>query len=177
MDRAWNELLRPGFSESLTIKFLSEEYKVDIKERKIYSLSSKGLAKEFISVLILHFVLRKLEGLPQLTGQWVSFKELSGIEGYYPAFRKRSIEPIIRKYGDNPEGLASVLRKFPGRIAEQGDTGIILEPFELVPLMIILWHKDEEFGAEANILFDKSINGIFCIEDIVVLCGIVALSL
>jgi len=28
---------------------------------------------------------------------------------------------------------------------------------------------DEEFGPEANILFDKSITDIFCTEDIVVL--------
>jgi hypothetical protein len=37
-----------------------------------------------------------------------------------------------------------------------------------------MWRPDEEFGPEANLLFDKSITGIFCTEDIVVLAGIIA---
>jgi len=32
---------------------------------------------------------------------------------------------------------------------------------------------DEEFGPDANILFDKNISGIFCTEDIVVLTELI----
>ena len=43
--------------------------------------------------------------------------------------------------------------------------------------MILIWRADEEFGPEANMLFDESIKRIFCTEDIVVLAGTVAAAL
>jgi len=60
---------------------------------------------------------------------------------------------------------------------EQGDIGIVVEAFAKVPAMITLWRKDEEFSPEANMLFDKSITGIFCTEDIAVLANIIAIQL
>jgi hypothetical protein len=134
-------------------------------------------AKDFAAILILHYLSRKLKGLPALTDNWCSFKELAGIEGYYSAFRKRSIEPIIRKYGSHPEGMLQALDRLPAKRVNQGDIGIVLEAFEAVPVMITLWRSDEEFGPEANMLFDRSITQIFCTEDIVVLAGMIASQL
>ena len=51
---------------------------------------------------------------------------------------------------------------------------IVLEVTEGVPILISLWRADEEFAANANIFFDRSINKIFCTEDIVVLAEMVA---
>jgi hypothetical protein len=128
-------------------------------------------------ILILHYLAQRLKGLPELTEEWLTFRELSGIEGYYPAFRKRSIEPIIRKYGSNPEGILETIERLPAKKVMQGDVGIVLEAFERVPVLIKLWRKDAEFGPDANMLFDRSITKIFCTEDIVVLAGMVAMSL
>jgi len=125
----------------------------------------------------LHYLVKKLEGLPALTNEWLTFRELSGVEGYLAAFRKRAIEPIIRKYGNKPEAILDDLDRFPAKRVDQGDIGIVVEAFEGVPALIELWRKDEEFSPEANILFDKSITGIFCTEDIVVLAGLIASSL
>ncbi|RKY33267.1 MAG: hypothetical protein DRP74_00070 [Candidatus Omnitrophota bacterium] len=171
---AWEELIKLGPDKVLSLKFLGDEYSLDLKERKILSLSSNVAAKDFFSVLILHYLISRLKGLPDLTSEWVSFKELSGVEGYAGAFRKRAIEPIIRKYGNNSQGLLDALDRFSGKKVNYADTSVVLEVFEGVPVLITLWQEDSEFTAEANILFDKSINKIFHIEDIVVLAGIVA---
>lgn len=138
------------------------------------SLSCNVAAKDYTTILILHYLTRKLRGLPILTSEWVSFKELSAIEGYSAAFRERAIEPILKKYGNNPEGVLSALERLPAKRIQQGDVGVVLEAFEGVPVLITLWRQDEEFGPEANMLFDKSISRIFCTEDIVVLAGIIA---
>ena len=49
-----------------------------------------------------------------------------------------------------------------------------MEVFEKVPVQIILWRGDDEFGPEANLLFDRSIARIFQTEDIAVLGGFIA---
>jgi hypothetical protein len=174
INKAWEELEKVKPAENLSVKFLGDEYTVDLENKKLMSLSCNVVAKDFLAILILHYLAKKLRGLPALTGEWLDFKEISGIEGYAPAFRKRSIEPVLRKYGVNPQGLLAALERLPGEKADKGDVGIILEAFEAVPVMVLIWKADEEFGPEANVLFDKSITGIFCTEDIVVLAGFVA---
>jgi hypothetical protein len=177
INKAWEDLAKLNPDKELSIKFLADEYSIDPENRKVLSLACNSPAKDFYAILILHYALKQLEGLPQLSGEWLSFKGLSGVEGYYPAFRKRSIEPILRKYGQKPEVLLEVLEKLPAKRVEQGDIGIVVEAFVQAPVMITLWRKDDEFGPEANMLFDKSIARIFCTEDIVVLANIIAMQL
>jgi len=177
INKAWDDLLviKPG--KNISVKFLADEYSVDIEARKIISLSCNVPAKDFTAILLLHYIVQKIKGLPTLTGEWLTFRELSAVEGYLDAFRKRAIEPIIKKYGSNPEEISAVLQRLPAKKINEADAAIVVEAFVGAPVLIKLWHKDEDFGPDANIFFDRSITGIFCTEDIIVLAGIVAYSL
>jgi len=174
LKKAWEDLANLKAPKILSIKFMADEYSVDTAAKKILSLSCNAPAKDFLSILILHYSAQKLKDLPAPGGQWLTFRELSGIEGYYDAFHKRSIEPIIRKYGKNPDALKDVLSRLPSRLSDGGDISITVEAFAGVPVLIKLWKADTEFGPDANIYFDASIKNIFCIEDIVVLAQLVA---
>ncbi|HTZ10965.1 MAG TPA: DUF3786 domain-containing protein [Candidatus Margulisiibacteriota bacterium] len=174
LTRGWEGLIALNPAGNLTLQFLADEYSVDLAGRKIISLSCNSPAKDFTAIILLHYLAQKIKGLPQLTGAWLDFKELSAIEGYQQAFRQRVIERIIRKYGSHPEGLYSVLERLSGEKSEEADVSIVLNVLEGVPALIELWKADDEFGAEANILFDKSITGVFCTEDIVVLSESIA---
>lgn len=177
LSKAWDQLINLNPGKKLSVRFLGDNYDVDLIQRRIISASCNIPAKDFTAILILHYLTSKLRGACVLSGQWFPFKEIAGIEGYLSAFRKRAIEPIIRKYSKNPEGIFSVLERLPAQKATQADASIIIEVFEDVPVLICLWGQDEEFNADANIFFDKNIINIFCIEDIVVLAGIVATSI
>jgi hypothetical protein len=174
LKKAWDELaaLNPG--KDASVKFLADEYTLDLTNRELFSLSCNIAAGDYAAILILHYFINRLRGLPQLSSEWISFKELEAGEIYYPAFRKRAIEPLVRKYGKNPEGILWVLEGLAAQKVKEGDVGVSLEVFPGVPALIILWRGDDEFGPEANMLFDKSISKIFCTEDIAVLAGFVA---
>ncbi|MDD5596097.1 MAG: DUF3786 domain-containing protein [Candidatus Omnitrophica bacterium] len=174
VNKAWDDLIKLGPLKEKSVKFLADEYSLDFKQKKVLSLACNAPAKDFTAILILHYLKQSIKGLPATTGKWLTFRELSGIEGYYPAFRQRAVEPIVRKYGSNPQGIFSVLDNFPGKKAQRGDTSIVIFAFIAVPVLIALWGSDEEFGPDANVFFDSSITEIFCIEDIVVLAGIIA---
>ncbi len=177
INKAWEELVNLNPEKRSEVKFFADSYTVDLNVRKVISLACNVPAKDFTTILILHYLAKKIGGLPEVGGLWLPFRELSGIEGYYEAFKKRSIEPIIRKYGSNPDGVLEVLKRLPARQTKRGDVGLIIDVFEGVPALVALWRADEEFGADANIFFDKSITEIFCTEDIVVLAGMVAANL
>lgn len=172
--KAWDDVAAAqSGTEPVLVKFFSDEYTVDAAGRKILSLSCNVPAKDYVSILLLHYLKAKLKGLPQIDGEWVSFKELPSGESYYPAFRKRAIEPIIRKHGSDPKGIYAALEKVSGSRVQQADAAITIRAFEGVPVLIEIWAGDDEFGAEANLLFDKSIQKIFCTEDIAVLAGFI----
>jgi hypothetical protein len=177
LKKAWTDLANLKAPKNLSVKFLADEYEVDAATEKIISLPGNVSAKDFVSVLILHYLAQKLIGLPVLSGQWLTFRGLSGVEGYSDAYHERSIKPIICKYGSNPDAIKEILNKLPGKLSEGGDISIILEAFVNVPVLIKLWKQDAEFAPDANIYFDSSIKNIFCTEDIVVLAQIVASQL
>jgi hypothetical protein len=169
LSKSWEGLIALNPAGKLAVKFLADDYSVDMTGRRILSSSCDLPAKDFTAILLLHYLAQKIKGLPKLTGEWLDFKELSAIEGYQQAFRKRVIERIIRKYGDHPDTLYSVLKRLPGRKSDQADVSIVLDVLEGVPALVELWKADDEFKAEANLLFDRSITRVFCTEDIVVL--------
>jgi hypothetical protein len=174
LNKAWEEIQRLSEAKTFAIRFFSDEYSVDVSARKVFSLSCNIPAKDFVSILLLHYLQQKLKGLPGITGEWISFKELESGEAYYPAFRKRAIEPVLRKHGSNPQGLFTVLDKGIAQKVDQADAAVAMEAFAGVPILVEIWKGDEEFGPEANLLFDRSIIKIFCTEDVAVLSGFVA---
>jgi len=169
LSKAWSDLEEVEVSKNISIRLLSDEYSVDLEFKQILSLSCNAPPKDYVSILILHYLKKKLGGLPSVTGEWISFKQLEGGLGYYPAFKKRVIEPILRKYGLNPKAILELVERFGAKRIQAGDVGVLLEPFDGVPVLITLWRGNEEFGPEANILFDKSIKDIFYTEDVVIL--------
>lgn len=176
-NKAWEELAKLNPAPTQEVKLLGEGFEVNLKDKSVVSLTTQGQAKEFSAILILHYLHQKLKGLPQLNNEWLTFRELSGVEGYYEAFRRRAIEPVIKKYGSNPQGIFADLSKFPASKFEGGDAGVIVKAFEGVPALVKVWGSDAEFKADANIYFDRSIIKIFCTEDIVVLAGLIATKL
>ncbi len=174
LKKAWEDLVNQKAPKNLSVKFMGDEYSVDIDSRRIISLSSNTAAKDLLSILSLHYLVQKLKGLPAQSGLWLTFREFSGIEGYYDAYHKRSIEPLIRKYGRNPDAIKDVLIRLPGELSGGADVSIIIEAFENVPVLIKLWKEDAEFAPDANIYFDASIKNIFCIEDVIVLAQMVS---
>lgn len=172
LEKAWNAADNlPKGGKPVAIKFLSDTYTVDLTKRTIFSDSCNVPAKDYVAILLLHYLARKLGTKPmlRLTGEWVDFNALEGGEGYYPAFKKRTIDRLVKKYGANPDSIKSAVVRMPGEEAPKGAAGIVIHPFSEVSILITMSKADEEFGPDANILFDKNISDIFCTEDIVVL--------
>lgn len=174
LKKAWEDLANQKGPKNLSVKFLADEYSVDSQAQRILSLSCNAPAKDFLSILILHYLAQKLKGLPALSGQWLTFRELSGVEGYSEAYHRRVIEPVIRKYGRNPEAIKDALGRLPGKLSEGGDVSIVIVAFANVPALIKLWKQDAEFSPDANMYFDASIKNIFCTEDIVILAQMIS---
>lgn len=65
---------------------------------------------------------------------------------------------LAERFGLDPAGFQRAGRALGGSSAEMGDVAFQLTPLPRVPLYFLLWEGDEEFPAEASILFDRSIS-------------------
>ncbi len=152
LEKSWNSFKE---SEKMQVKFLNDEYEVDFSKKTIFSLSCNIEAKDYYKILILHYLANE-DKVASIEGDaWISFKEMDGGKEYFSAFRKRAIEPIIRKYGDDSKDM-------------------LIQAFPKIKVEIKVWAKDEEFEADCNMLFNESIKKILPTEDVAVLGGIIA---
>jgi len=126
-------------------------------------------------ILILHYMLAS--GAYPLTGQWVAYREIPGASFYFSAFVKRAIDPLKNVFGGNLAGLSDAAARLNGRAIEPGDVGFEFDILPNVPMQMILYAADEEFPAEANILFDRTIGEILSPEDTAWLAGMLVYRL
>jgi len=174
LDKAWSDIDRIPHELQYKIVFLEDKYLIDLKNKQILFLACNTPPKEYICIILLHYLLSLLNGSGPLSGDWVSFKEIPGGHAYYSVFRKRVIGILKRKCDDKPEIFLKKLEKFKPTKTHHADLSIIIKAFKNIPILITYWKGDEEMGSEMNILFDRSIADILCTEDIVVMSEIFA---
>ena len=113
-------------------------------------------------VLILHY----LQGCrPRLAGRWVAYREIPGAGFYFGAFVKRAVDPLKKVFGQNIAALLGAAAKIGAVPIETGSAGFRLDILPYAPLQMIVWEGDDEFPAEANILFDAMVGEYLSPED------------
>lgn len=102
-----------------------------------------------------------------LTGRWVPFRDLRGASPFAPAFQKGVLEPLATTFAGHAESLEQACIQLGGTKLEHGDVGYELKSFDCIPVRISFWDEDEEFCAQANILFDYSATDFIHVESTV----------
>jgi hypothetical protein len=158
--------------KSAIIGFLNDSYRISLTDGDITYVDNKAEVPAREKILILHYFLRAT-GTP-LTGDLITYKELQEGLNYYPTFFKRAIEPIINNFKDSPEKLPEIAAALGGVKSDYGDIAVTIYAFPYVPLNIVLWREDGEFPPEGNIMFDSTITNYLPMEDITIICEIIA---
>ncbi len=162
-------------ADAAVIRHLNQEYKISLPGGEVSLVDGKEAVPVRDKILILHYFLRA-SGAP-LTGELITYKELQEGINYYPTFFKRAIEPIVKNFSAAPPKLPEIAGRLGGRRADFGDAAVTIDAFPRVPLTVVVWRGDKEFGPDGNILFDSTITGYLPTEDITILCEIIAWKL
>lgn len=157
------------------ILFLDREYELEYPS---FTFKDKSDPNKQIplqeQVLILHYLMGKHK---PGTGKWIAYREIPGASFYFSAFVKRAIDPLKKTFGSNIAGLTKSAETLQGKKIDSGDAGFEFQLFPNITLQLILWAGDEEFPAEANILFQDSICEILSPEDAAWLAGMLVYRL
>jgi len=152
----------------IILEYLNQSYQVTLPQVDITLVDSQEEVPIRDKVLILHY-LTLARGTP-LANKMITFKELPEGANYFPTFSKRTIEPLLDHFGQEPHRLVDAAAKLGGYKADYGDVAVTINAFRYVPITLVLWGGDEEFAPAGSIIFDASISDYLSAEDITTLC-------
>lgn len=172
--------VRSGFESTeqgeLRIPFLNRRYRLSCPGLEFTDASADN--KEIPlqeQVLILHYLQADVPAGP--SGDWVAYREIPGAAFYFGAFVKRAVDPLKKAFGQDIAGFGRAAAQLMAEPLEIGDAGYEFRVFPRVPVRLVLYAGDEEFPAEANILFNRSIGRMLSPEDVAWMAGMLVYRL
>lgn len=91
-----------------------------------------------------------------LMNKWVPFADLRNARPFGPAYKIGVTDVFAATFSGHVKELQDACIKLDGTELPQGDVGYQINAFECEPMRFYFWDCDEEFEAQANILFDYS---------------------
>ncbi len=163
-------------SRKIYLDYLASTYIITLPEILIIpvDVTTKPLQPKE-QLLLIHYLINADGSLP--VNEKITYKELQDGATYFPTFYKRSIKPLVNNFSDNPDKLLSAAAQLGGVKTDYGDLSVKIYALPRVPIIFLFWQGDDELSPEGNILFDSNINGYLSVEDITVLCEIIAWKL
>ncbi len=168
-------VIEGGSGKDLLLTFLGDEILVSHPD---ISVTYKGRNDEvpmWVKILTLHY-LDHATGSP-LQGEQISFKQLEGGLGYYPAFQRRSVNIVLEAFANDMDRFMKTGIAAGGRQSDIGDHALRFRAFPKVEVTFILWKGDDEFPPSGSIVFDSSISDYLSTEDVAVLCNMIAVRI
>lgn len=108
----------------------------------------------------------------RLNNNLVKFDDLKNASPFSKAFRAGVTDPFARTFSGNAARLEDALRRLGGRKLPCADVAYELSAFECIPIRFLFWEADEEFPAQANLLFDESATDFIHVESIVTIASL-----
>ena len=150
------------FNSSLklyTLKLFGHEIYVSLKDKKITGSSSES---EFIlnnlgyfSGLSILWYLISAKDIPP-SGKLINPSNIKGGELFFRGSHVLPLDKLAQKYESDLNGFFERGKIFHSGKMDYGDASIKLYPFPMVPVIIILWQKDDEFPGRADLLLDAA---------------------
>lgn len=162
-----------AFDENLfQVPFLGTVYAVQWPQGAIHRAIGQGEAEITTRILLLHYLLTA-DGTP-LADKWITFRNLPGGLGYDAAFQGRAGRRLVRAFGNNGPAFEAAARTLGGERLSFGDASFCFRALPRLWLAVVLYLADDEFPANASVLFDGAASRYLPTEDLAVLGGLLA---
>jgi hypothetical protein len=154
------------------LPFLGTIYEVGWPEGSVLCAADRDEADIATRILLLHYLLTADE--TAMADQWIAFRNLPGGLGYDAAFQGRANHRLAHAFGSDQAAFESAACSLAGEPLTFGDASFMFRILPRLWLAVVLYLADDEFPANANVLFDGSASHYLPTEDLAVLGGLLA---
>jgi hypothetical protein len=139
--------------DDLLIDLLGKTYQLSWPDLQLAFADGSACPEELV-IIVLDYLANADDTEP--TGVWIGFQELPSGSFYRSAFQGYTGEQLIRELDADIVAFRRGAERFGGRPIDMGDAAYAFRALPRVPLAIVWWDGDEEFPANATVLFDRA---------------------
>ena len=150
--------------EFLYIIYFSKRFRID---RKNGFITEDGKSPGFDTVMNIYNTFYYAAEHPAASGNLVAFRQVKRVYPFEAAYRRTIISRLQELFAGKTEELRKACEVLGGTLLPQGDVGYVLPVFPFLNIAVLFWDKDEEFEAQANMLFDSNITDFLHEENVV----------
>lgn len=150
--------------EFLYIIYFSKRFRID---RKNGFITEGGKSPGFDTVMNIYNTFYYSAAHPVASGNLVAFRQVKRVYPFEAAYRRTIISRLQELFAGKTEELRKACEALGGTLLPQGDVGYVLPVFPFLNIAVLFWDKDEEFEAQANMLFDSEITEFMHEENVV----------
>ena len=150
--------------EFLYIIYFSKRFRID---RKNGFITEDGKSPGFDTVINIYNTFYYSAAHPVASGNLVAFRQVKRVYPFEAAYRRTIIFRLQELFAGKTEELRKACEALGGTLLPQGDVGYVLPVFPFLNIAVLFWDKDEEFEAQANMLFDSEITEFMHEENVV----------
>lgn len=153
--------------EALYITYFSHRMRIDRKNGKITMCEQPDKVLTFNTVITIYNLFHYAIENPVASGKLVPFREVKRVYPFEAAYRKTILSQLQNTFSGHVDELIIACERLNGEKMKQGDAGYILPVFPFLQIAVLFWDGDEEFEAQANMLFDSNITDFLHEENVV----------
>jgi hypothetical protein len=138
------------------ISVWGEDYGIYPRESQIIRLQENNPdVGHLLGLFIIYYLLRSKD--ISISKEWISEKDIPGGPTFFRGPHKIPTQIIEKRYENNVEEFKEVCEQLDGIPLDMADAAYAFEVTPRIPVAVQFWDKDDEFSAEAKILFDRTI--------------------
>jgi hypothetical protein len=109
----------------------------------------------YLGLFIVHYLLSARAIEPKQ--EWISEKDIPGGSTFFRGPHQIPTELIAERYADDVPAFCRRCEKLGGTRLEMADAAYRFTITARIPVAVLFWQGDDDFPAEAKILFDRTI--------------------
>lgn len=152
---------------ALYILYFGQKYRIDRRNGIITLWDDPERKLAFNTLLSIYNLFYYARPGAKEKGEFVPFRLVKRAAPFDPAFQRMVLKPLAKTFEGHGELLRKACIALHGMPIRQGDVGYVVRAFDCIPLTVVFWDGDEEFEAQANILFDADITDFIHEETVV----------
>ena len=152
--------------QALYITYYSREFRVDRKTGRV-SCASGTEELPFNTIITFYNMFHYAQESPKASGKMVPFRDVKRVYPFEQAYRNTILKGLETSFAGRVPELKKACEKLHGSKLPQGDAGYLLPVFPFLSIAVLFWDQDDEFSAQANMLFDSNITDFMHEENVV----------
>ncbi len=142
--------------QQYSLEVWGDQYLVDLINSKIDHVAAIGPPPhEYFDLFVIYYLLRVKD--IHLREEWVSEKDLPGGPTFFRGPHLIPTDLISKRFGNDLQAFKTWCEKLGGSPIDMADAAYRFSITADIPVAVLYWTGDDDFPAEAKVLYDRSV--------------------